>query len=361
LILWLDCCMLNLRKRLSKEKQGKLVMVSVKDIAAECNVSVATVSKALNGYRDISEKTRNRIKVKAAEMGYLPNMAALALKTSRTYNLGILFVDAANSGLKHEFFASVLQGIKAQAEACGYCITFITNRLGEKEVTYKEYCHNRQFDGVIIACIDFNDPQVIELINSDIPLVTIDHVFHNTMSVMSDNVKGIRDLMEYLYGMGHRKIAYIHGDDSSVTQDRLTSFYQCAERLGLNIPAEYTAECKYHDTETAAACTAQLLDLKERPTCILYPDDYTAIGGINLIKSRGLNIPEDVSVVGYDGITYASIHEPAITTLKQDSDAMGREAVLHLINLIEKPKTTLKEKYVVEGSVLIGNSVKKLN
>lgn len=335
-------------------------MVSVKDIATACNVSVATVSKALNDYSDISEKTRIIIKEKAAEMGYLPNMAAVALKTSRTYNIGIVFVDGANSGLRHEFFASVLQGIKAQAESFGYCITFITNRIGEREVTYKEYCRNRQFDGVIIACVDFHDPQVLELVNSDIPLVTIDHVFNNTMAVVSDNVKGIRDLMDYLYSMGHRKIAYIHGDDSSVTQDRLTSFYQCVERLGLEIPSEYILECKYHDTEKASECTAQLLDLKERPTCILYPDDYTAIGGINLIKNRNLSIPNDISVVGYDGITYSMIHEPSITTLQQDSDTMGREAVTHLIDLIEKPKTTLKEKFVVEGSVSIGKSVRKL-
>ncbi len=336
-------------------------MVSVKDIAAKCNVSVATVSKALNDYSDISEKTRAMIKAKATEMGYLPNMAAVALKTNRTYNLGILFVDAANSGLTHEFFAGVLQGIKTQAESLGYCITFITNRIGEKEVTYKEYCRNRQFDGVIIACIDFNEPQVLELVNSGIPIVTIDHVFHNTMSVMSDNVKGIRDLMEYLYSMGHRKIAYIHGADSSVTQARLTSFYQCTERLGLSVLPEYVLECEYHDTVKAGKCTEQLLDLKDKPTCILYPDDYTAIGGINLIKSRGLNIPDDISVVGYDGISYSYIHEPPITTLKQDSDRMGRESVSHLARLIEKPRTTLKETFVIEGSVSIGRSVKKLS
>lgn len=334
-------------------------MVSVKDIAAACNVSVATVSKSLNDYSDISEKTRALVKAKAAEMGYLPNMAAVALKTSRTYSIGILFVDGANSGLKHEFFARVLQGIKTQAESQGYCITFITNRIGEKEVSYKEYCRNRQFDGVIIACIDFNDPQVLELVNTGIPLVTIDHVFNNTMAVTSDNVKGIRDLMEYLYEMGHRKIAYIHGGDSSVTQARVTSFYQCVERFGLNIPGEYVMECEYHDTEAAAHCTAKLLDLKDRPTCILYPDDYTAIGGINLIKNRGLSIPDDISVVGYDGISYAEIHEPAITTLKQEAEEMGSQAVSHLIDLIERPKTTLKEQIVVQGAVLIGNSVKK--
>ncbi len=180
------------------------------------------------------------------------------------------------------------------------------------------------------------------------------------MSVMSDNVKGIRDLMEYLYSMSHRKIAYIHGADSAVTQARLTSFYQCAERFGLTIPSEYVLECEYHDTKKAGECTAQLLDLKDKPTCILYPDDYTAIGGINLIKSRSLSIPDDISVVGYDGISYSYIHEPPITTLKQDSDSMGREAVSHLTELIERPRTTLKQTFIVEGSVSIGRSVKKL-
>ena len=109
-------------------------MISVKDIANACNVSVATVSKALNGYSDISEETKTMIKAKAAELGYIPNMAAVALKTNRTYNIGILFVDAANTGLTHEYFARVLEGIRSQAEILGYSITFITNKIGRAHV-----------------------------------------------------------------------------------------------------------------------------------------------------------------------------------------------------------------------------------
>jgi DNA-binding LacI/PurR family transcriptional regulator len=92
----------------------------------------------------------------------------------------------------------------------------------------------------------------------------------------------------------------------------------------------------------------------------MYPDDYAAIGGINMIRSKGLRIPEDISIAGYDGTSYAQIHEPTITTLGQDMDRMGREAAAHLIELIERPRTTLKEKYVIEGSVLVGKSVKRL-
>ena len=324
-------------------REGGDGMISVKDIANACNVSVATVSKALNGYSDISEGTKTMIKAKAAELGYIPNMAAVALKTNRTYNIGILFVDAANTGLTHEYFARVLEGIRSQAEILGYSITFITNRIGGRKITYSEFCRIRQFDGVIIACIDYSDPQVIELVNSGIPIVSM------------------KDLVEYLYSMGHRRIAFIHGDDSSVTRDRVTSFYRTMEQLGLDVCKEYVYECRYHDTAGAVKCTRKLLQLKERPTCIMYPDDITAISGANIIKSHGLSIPGDISVTGYDGIRYSVIYEPQITTLQQAGDGMGREAASCLIDLIRKPKTTLKKSYVIEGKVLTGGSVSNLN
>lgn len=336
-------------------------MVSVKDIAAACNVSVATVSKALNGYSDISETTRNMVKEKASQLGYMPNLAAVALKTNRTYNIGVLFVDEAHTGLTHEFFAKVLEGIKEGAETRGYDITFINNRLGGRKVTYTEHCRYRGFDGVVIACINFDDPQVIELVHSEIPVVTIDHVFNNTISVVSDNVKGVRDLMRYVAKEGHRRIAFIHGVGSAVSRDRITSFYRCAEEMGIEVPDSYVMECEYRDTERAAFCTRKLLDLKKPPTCILFPDDCTAMGGVNVIKERGLKIPEDISVVGYDGTSYARLNEPPLTTLVQDCDRMGRTAAEKLIELIERPKTTLKEIIVVEGFVSIGKSVKNIH
>lgn len=335
-------------------------MVSVKDIAARCNVSVATVSKALNGYSDISREKRDYINAVAKEMGYFPNSAAIALKTNRTYNIGIVFFDAAHDGLTNEHFARVLQGVKEEAESRGYDITFINNHIGGRTMTYTEHCHYRGVDGVVIACIDFDDPEIVELVNSGIPVVTIDHVFNNTTSVISDNVKGIRDLVKYAYDMGHRKIAFIHGDGSSVSRDRLTSFYRTLDELKVEIPEEYTLACPYRDTGKAAQMTEQLLSGKEPPTCILYPDDFTAIGGINVIEQRGLRIPEDISVMGYDGNSYAMAMDPVLTTLAQDSDTLGRSAAAHLIHMIEKPKTTLVERVVVEGKVLVGGSVGKL-
>ena len=149
-------------------------MPSLKDLAKECGVSVATVSKALNDQPDIAAATRERIRAAARRMGYLPNAAARALKTNRTYNLGVLFVDERQSGLTHEYFSAVLDSFKVEAEKRGYDITFINHNISGRSMTYLEHCHYRSVDGVVIACVNFYDPQVVELVNSDVPVVTID-------------------------------------------------------------------------------------------------------------------------------------------------------------------------------------------
>ena len=336
--------------------------ISLKDIAAACNVSVATVSKALNDQDDIGEKTKQYIRETAEKMGYFPNFAAQALKTNRTYNIGVLFVDEARSGLTHDYFSRVLDSFKRTVEASGYDLTFISGGvMANRNMTYLEHARYRNFDGVVIACVDFQEPQVGELVNSSIPLVTIDYVFNDRSAIISDNVKGMEDLLRYVYDCGHRKIAYIHGADSSVTQARLKSFYKTAMDLSLDIPEEYIREVDYRDTIGAMKTTNILLDLKNRPTCILYPDDFSAFGGINAIKQRGLKIPEDISSAGYDGIEIGMRYSPQLTTIVQDTETLGRRAAEKLIDSIENPKTTFSEQVVVTGRLNEGESVKKMN
>ena len=200
-------------------------MASIKDIAKACGVSVATVSKALNGHNDISQATKEKVRETARQIGYMPNSAARALKTNRTYNLGVLFVDEAQSGLTHEFFAAVLDSFKRHAEGRGYDITFINHNIGHGHSSYLEHCRYRGVDGVIAACIKFDDPEVIELAYSNLPIVTVDHVFNNRAAVLSDNTDGIHKLVDQLAALGHERIAYIHGENhSAVTQKRLVGF-----------------------------------------------------------------------------------------------------------------------------------------
>ncbi len=337
-------------------------MVSMKDISAACGVSIATVSKALNNHKDIGKETKEHIRQVAKEMGYSPNAAAKTLKTNRTYSLGVLFADDEQSGLAHDYFAYVLDSFKRTAEERGYDITFINScKTGPQRMSYLERSRYRRFDGVLIACIDFEDPEVEELVKSDIPVVTIDHLFNNRSTIVSDNVKGIRDLVHYIYKMGHRRIAYIHGADSTVTWSRVSSFYRTCKELGIDVPTEYVREAPYRNTKETYAETVKLLDLKEPPTCILYPDDFSCFGGVNAIYERGLKIPDDISVAGYDGIRIARHFKPRLTTIVQDTERLGAEAAKKLIDLIENPKTTLAEQIIVTGEVFPGESVAKIN
>jgi len=335
-------------------------MISLKDVANACGVSIATVSKALNDQSDISAERKAQINEKAREMGYLPNLAARALKTNVTHDIGVLFADEHNSGLTHPYFSQVLEGVKQGAESSGYDITFINKNLGTMEMSFLEHCRYRNVDGVIIACIEFDRPEVAELLGSGIPVVTIDHVFSNCACIVSDNIQGIKDLLEYVIGMGHRRIAFIHGKPSAVTNDRLASFYRTMEEHGLDVPEEYTAEINYLDDVEAAEATRKMLSLKKRPTCILYPDDVTGVGGMNAIRSMGLSVPEDISVTGYDGVPLSQIVSPHLTTLEQDMNRLGKEAAFKMVELIEKPKTAIKGIITVKGRVIKGESVSEI-
>lgn len=334
-------------------------MVSMKDIARRCGVSVATVSKALNDQPDIGKDTKERICAVAAEMGYLTNSAARALKTNRTYNLGVLFVDERRSGLGHEYFSSMLESFKVTAEDHGYDITFLNSNVGGKVTSYLQHCRYRGLDGVVVACVDFTDPRVQELVDSGIPLVTIDHVFNDRLAIRSDNANGVYSLVHYAYSKGHRKIAFLHGENTSVTRNRLTGYYRACEELGIQVPPEYVIPCVYHDPDRCEAATKKILALQDRPSCIIFPDDFSYIGGMNAIHAAGLRIPEDISVAGYDGINLAKVMR--LTTYSQDTASLGRLAAERLISLIEHPKTTLPEWISVPGKLIPGATVKDLN
>lgn len=330
----------------------------MKDIAQKCGVSVATVSKALNGQPDIGEETRVRVCEMAQRMGYMTNSAARALKTNRTYHLGVLFVDERLSGLAHEYFSTVLESFKAESERRGYDITFINRNVGGKPTSYLQHCRYRGVDGIVIACVDFNDPQVRELADSDLPMVTVDHVFNNRLAVVSDNVNGAETLVRYAYEMGHRKIAFLHGERTSVTQNRLVGFYRACEDLGLTVPEEYVRESAYHNPDRCGEVVRELMSLPDRPTCVLFPDDYSYLGGLNALQEMGLRVPEDVSAIGYDGIHLARVM--GLTTYRQDTLNLGKIAAERLISLIEHPKTTLIDRIMVSGELIVGTTVKKL-
>ncbi len=331
-------------------------MVSIKDIAKKCGVSVATVSKALNNQSDVSAATKTKIQKVAAEMGYSVNVAARALRTNRTYNLGVLFADD-RAGLSHEYFSLILESFQREAERRGYDLTLINHAIAGQKTTYLKHAEYRNLDGVAIITADFSDPEIVELAESKLPVVTIDHIFDRCPGVLSDNSRGVEALVRYIHSMGHRKIAYIHGDWTNVTSERVSGFYKATRQLGLDIPEHYVVRGKYHDIEASAEATKILLDLEDRPTCIIYPDDYSYIGGLNEITSRGMTVGNEISAAGYDGINLAKFMN--LTTYEQNTSDLGKLAASKLIRIIEKPDR-IPEHVIVTGKLIEGKTVRKL-
>ncbi len=338
-------------------------MVTLKDIADACNISRATVSKALNGYTDVSPETVKQVQRVADEMGYLPNLTARALKTKKTYDLGILFSDELGSGFKHEYFTGILNSFKNAAEERGYCITFIHDKhgSGSGSTTYLEQCRYRNFEGVMIACTNYEDPQVLELARSGLPVVTTDYIFPGCSAAMSDNVGGMKSLMDYIVSLGHRRIAYIHGEMTMVTKQRLASFYQCCAAYGINQDEELVMSARFRDMESCAEATEQLMQMKNPPTCILYPDDFALVGGLKRLNQMGIRVPEDISIAGYDGSYLSEVLTPKLTTVSQDTEVLGRTAANQLIDAIEHPKTWLPEQITVPSRLIPGESVGRIN
>lgn len=336
-------------------------MVSLKDIALRCGVSIATVSKALNDHKDVSAATKERLVCVAREMGYFPNSQARALKTNRTYNLGVMFNEEQGKGLLQEFFAKIISNFKRYCEKSGYDITFVNKGFGKQKMSTYEHCKYRNVDGILLTSGDFTTPDVYEVINGDIPVVTIDHIFDCTTAIMSSNEIGVEKLVDYVVKKGHRKIAYIQGSKAAVTERRLAGFYKACKSRGVKINSSWMMSADYHNPSLAYVVTKQLMSGDEKPTCIFMPDDYSAIGGINALRDMGFSVPDDVSIVGFDGISYSQLMHPKMTTYLQDTEAIGKSAAKKLISLIEHPRSASSEVITIDGSLLEGESVKDLN
>ena len=224
-------------------------------------------------------------------------------------------------------------------------------------MTYLDHCLYRNVDGVCIVCSHFDDPEIGQLIASPLPVVTIDHVFHNHTCIQSENRQGMAELTRYVISKGHKRIAFIHGLQATVSGVRLTSFMREMNAAGLTVPEEYLISIPYHNPSHAREAVKTLLSLSPRPTCILMPDDYSSLGGLEAIAAAGLRVPEDISVAGYDGVPLLQMCSPKLTTVAQDTARIGTEAARQLVHLIEQPRTTYPEIIPIPSKLLHGETV----
>jgi len=329
-------------------------MVTIKDIALKTGVSIAAVSKALNHLPGISAEKAKEILDTAEKMGYFPNTAARMLKTNRSYNIGIVY----ENRLAHEYFSQVLEAVRNETSAKGYDLTFLSSE-GSND-GYYEHAMRRQCDGIIVAQGNFDKAELDRLAASTLPLVAIDQQFDGHTEIVNDNVGSTEDIVKYLHEMGHERIGYIHGEDGEVTRQRLTGFDNGCAKYGIKVPKKYVIAAKFQEPKDSGLATRRLLALKDRPTCIIYPDDISYLGGLTEMEHQHLSIPDDCSCVGYDGIRLSRLLRPNLATYHQNAEEIGRRAAEELIKQIEHPQNYKVDTYVIKGNVQPGATVKDL-
>lgn len=280
------------------------------------------------------------------------------VQKTNSFLLGIIYQDEKSLGITHPFFSLVINSFKKEAESHGYDVTFINHAISGEKMTFLEHCRCRRLDGVCLVCTNFSDNEIQELIESEIPCVTIDHRFKKTPAVLSDNENGVNLLVDYAVSLGHRRIAYIHGhNNSSVTSTRIAQYQSAMEYRDLPIPKEYLQSGLYNDIELTRKIVIRLMRLPNPPTCILLPDDYCYFGAQDAARKLDLRIPEDVSVAGYDGIPLTQALSPALTTIHQDCFALGTQSAQKLISIIEHPDEKISRINILPVKLIQGGTI----
>lgn len=328
-------------------------MITLKDIAESCGVSVSTVSRALNGVEIVNPERAEAIRAAARRMGYMPNAVARTLKTNRSWMVGILYEDHMN----HPFFSRVIDAVRAGAEKRGYDVLFLsrTDRDGRKE--YSGSAISRRMDGVVIVYANVDNRSVEKLMSGNIPVVSVDDCDRDCDAVISDYPQGTRRLVQAAYEKGHRRIAFIHGQIGYATCQRLAGYRQAVAELGLPAPDEYVRQGAFNDGRRCAEIIREMMTLPQPPTCILTPDDYSALNAMQLLRERGVLVPRDISLMGYDGIGMGQTLSPRLTTYRQDTAAMG-EAIFEALQAdIEEGASRRKTETLIRGALIPGETL----
>jgi DNA-binding LacI/PurR family transcriptional regulator len=338
-------------------------MSTIYEIAKIAGVSPTTVSKVINNYPDVSDKTRAKIQKILNEENFLPNAQAQFLSTKRTWTFGIVYFEDLGVGLNHPFFSGVIEAFKKQADKHGYSLLFGSKNDRLKNDTFLEYFKYRCVDGIAIICTDPNDKETLELIESDFPIVVIDMFNKNTATVTSDSLEGCKLAVNYLYNLGHRRIAHISGasnSDNWPSTIRKKGYIKAMEKLNLKILDGYIADGINFDVTGGYSAMKELLKLKERPTAVFAACDKIAIGAINAVKEAGLSVPEDISIMGFDDIEIAKYITPRLTTIRQNCDEIGKTAVDLLVEQINQ-KAKLRINKIIPVELMERDSCKKID
>ena len=332
--------------------------VRMKDIAEDLNVSVVTVSKVLRNQGDISAETRRKVLKRAKELNYQPNWIARSLVTRKTYLIGLVFPD-----LMHSFFAEIAKGVSRKMRAGGYNIV-IAYSEEDPEVERQEIegLLARRVDGLIVASAQ--PPRQTRLFkrieDEKVPYVLIDRqvagLKANFVGVSDENVG--RLATEHLIAQGCKRLAHIRGPESTTGIGRCKGFHDACAEHGLEVPPERVVTGLFDD-ERGYNAMKELLALDPVPDGVVCYNDPVAAGALKAILEAGLRIPGDVAVIGAGNVHYSDLLRVSLSTVDQNSTAIGESAADLLLELLKSQEPPKPRTILIEAKVRARDSTRR--
>ncbi|OGF16908.1 MAG: hypothetical protein A2W00_10730 [Candidatus Eisenbacteria bacterium RBG_16_71_46] len=303
-------------------------MATIKDVARDAGVSIATVSRVFNESAAVSSQTRRQVREVATRLNYWPNGVARSLITNRTHAVGVLLPD-----LHGEFFSEIIRGIDLAARKENLHLLVSSSHSDTRDLLSALRAMRGRIDGLIVMAPDADAPAAIRAGAAHTPLVLIDPAAtgDDLDAICIANLDGAAVMIRHLLGLGHRRIAVITGPPrNSDAQQRLEGYRAALRDAGvapdpeLEIPGDFS-ERSGHDAG------ARLLALARRPTAVFAANDSMAVGLLGALGEAGVRVPEDIAVTGFDDIALARHLTPPLTTVHVDAFRLGERAVHHLL------------------------------
>jgi LacI family transcriptional regulator len=313
-----------------------MVPTTIRDVAAAAGVSPATVSRVLNGKRDVGTDLRRRVLGVVAELGYRRNGPARSLRTRAAMVLGLIISDITNP-----FFTAVVRGAEDQAQLAGYSVVLANaDEDVAKEARYLEVAAAEQMAGVLLSPASSRQTRIDVLAERGIPVVTIDRrlAAASVDSVTVNNHQAAREATEHLIAQGCRRVGFVAGPVQTTTGASRLAGYRAALRAAGRAPDPSLTAYADFRTEGGYAGTRQLLRLGRPPDGLLISNNLMTIGGLQAIAEAGLTIPADIAVVGFDDDSWATALRPPLTVVMQPTYEIGRVAAELLLRRVDGEK-----------------------
>lgn len=337
--------------------------VTIKDVAALAGVSPSTVSRTCKNNPSISEETKERVRKAMAELGYEPNFQASNLASQNSRTIGIILPASAKEVYENSFYLEAIQGTSHYCNGRQYMTTIVTGQ-DEAEIldAVRSMSRSGKVDGFIILYSKKDDPVIDYLFNEGLLYILIGKATqytNQTIYIDNDNLLAGREAAEYLYQLGHRRIAYL-GSDSSLmfSADRKAGYQLALASHQLPVRPEYCVEVK-NVSENNEEAIRGLLMQKDRPTAILVSDDILAVSLERVCLENHLAIPEDLSIISFNNSLFARLTSPQLTSIDIGAGQLGSEAASQIINHIENPNL-LATKIIVPHHLIERDSCCKI-